>query len=137
MAEQEPDRLAGTARDLGLPYDENDQDWGIMYADHTRLPEFIAYYRERSAEFNWGQRYDVGELILASANDAIVERHPHGDLLPTIFELLVADQDHPATRMLLEYWSSLHSDPEAIGADEVFPISRLLDRLIQETGGKE
>ncbi len=106
-----------------------------MYADHTRLPEFGAYYQEHSAGFDNAQLDSVGKFLLASVNDAIVEGHPHAALLPTVFDLLWADRHHDVTRWRPDYWSGFHLNEEAIGAEEVFPISRPLEQLIERSRG--
>jgi hypothetical protein len=53
---------------LGLGYES--QDWGIVNADPYRLREFISFYE--SEPLVPSQRFELGELILASANERLL-----------------------------------------------------------------
>ncbi|WP_438007154.1 hypothetical protein WME89_53030 [Sorangium sp. So ce321] len=54
---------------LGLKYEP--QDWGIVNADAGRLEEFVAYYDEHPT-LSSTQRFELGELVLASANEVLL-----------------------------------------------------------------
>ncbi len=53
---------------LGLGFES--QDWGIINADPCRLREFICFYE--SEPLAPTQRFELGELILASANERLL-----------------------------------------------------------------
>lgn len=54
---------------LHLQYEP--QDWGIINADPQRLSEFIRYY-EVTPSLATSQRFELAELILASANEYLL-----------------------------------------------------------------
>lgn len=98
---------------LGLRFES--QDWGIANADGGRLGEFITYYerRERLAK---PQRHALGELIVASMNDALERGEATASQVSVFEEFLARRQtDFPE---VAEYWSCL--DPDQ------FPVARFL-----------
>ena len=54
---------------LGLVYHR--QDWGICNADASRVAEFVQVCR--TGGLTPPQQYAMGELVLASMNEALVE----------------------------------------------------------------
>jgi hypothetical protein len=107
VAEQE---LKQICQALGLPYER--QDWGIINADGQRLSEFMAYYE--SNPLSATQKVELGELILASANERLLSK----EYLPE--ELLPFLTRHwPILETQLEYWQSLQDDVE-------FPVGNWL-----------
>lgn len=68
--ESEAERLMEElSRDLGLCNEQ--QDWGIINADPTRVRHFLDYFD--SQPLTSTQRFEMGELIIASVNEAILE----------------------------------------------------------------
>ncbi len=97
---------------LGLPYEP--QDWGIVNADAARTEEFIDYY-EVHVELGRTQRFQLGELVLASANEAwIVGNRKSSGILKAFLERRGSD-----FQLHIEYWRGL-DDPEE------FPLSAWL-----------
>lgn len=103
-----PDNEAGLvelAAALGLDYEA--QDWGIVNADGNRLAEFIQFY-EAHKELSAAQKFELGELILASANDAI----GRGEFaLPaSLRPFLICHRGDFEPH--IEYWHNLHDGEE-------------------------
>ena len=94
------------------------QDWGITNSDPSRVAEFIRFCE--TTELTPVQQFAMGELVLASANDALVEGVADEGLID-IIERFLASGLHglPAH---FGYWSSLDDEEE-------FPIGSLLRRL--------
>ena len=61
--------LRALADRLGLPF--SPQDWGVEHADPRRLGEFIHEYD--AADLTETQRYNLYELIVCTANDAVLD----------------------------------------------------------------
>ena len=123
-------RMSQAAADLGPPDLGDHQGWGIGFADAARLPEFIAYDRAQQGDFDeWAQEYHLGELLLESANDALLD----GVALPSLVEeavmLVVGRWAHGPTLHLLEGWTGLDS-PEWEGGALAFPIAAVLRRSL-------
>jgi len=124
--------LERAARDLGLTIVPPGQDWGIIHADAGRLPEFVDYYGSHAPEFQDNAlEYCLGELLLESANDAILEVI-HETVISQALRLIVSRQHYEPTRLLLEYWSELGlSDEEDVrGAETTFPVGNALRQLL-------
>lgn len=107
-----PDGLLRALSDrLGLDYEP--QDWGLINADGNRLDEFVACF------VDWGledtQRFELAELILASANDRLLLG------LSLDLQLLIglAEREKAAFDHHIEYWLGLFADKE-------FPLSDVL-----------
>ena len=101
--------LRELSKELGLPYEP--QDWGIVNTDACRLREFIDHY-ERGVELGITQRFELGGLILASANDALaLGKVEFPDDLALFLE---RNADEFASH--LEYWRGLRDS-------EVFPLA--------------
>jgi len=112
-AEQE---LRHLCQALGLLYEP--QDWGIINADERRVSEFIAFYEANPLSET--QRFELGELILASANECLVgSESPPEALLPFLI------RNRHALGTQLEYWLNLRDDLE-------FPVGNWLRRNFSE-----
>jgi hypothetical protein len=99
--------LRQLCQSLGLLYEP--QDWGIINADARRLSEFIAYYE--ATPLSETQRFELGELILASANERLLANESLPEALRPFLARNLGDL---ATQ--LEYWRNLRDDQE-------FPVS--------------
>lgn len=110
--------LRQLCKSLGLSYER--QDWGIINADGQRLSEFIAYYEANPLSAT--QRFELSELILASANERLLsdESLPE-ELLPFLI------RNRRALETSLEYWQKLRGDSE-------FPVSKWLRTDFSEAG---
>src|SRR4051812_4577041 len=89
---------------LGLV--DEQQDWGIINADASRLDAFIRVYT--ADPLTPYQRYAMAELVLATANEALCAHHAANlsavaALLPT----MAAD-----ARPQLDYWRSLKREDD-------------------------
>ncbi len=98
---------------LGLAYEA--QDWGIVNADASRLEEFILYY-ERHPELDSTQRFELAELILASANELLLEGQAS---IPMKLRSFLAQHGRDFVPHL-EYWRELDDQEE-------FPLTNWLD----------
>jgi hypothetical protein len=89
---------------LGLANEQ--QDWGIINADASRLDEFIRVYT--TDPLTSYQRYAMAELVLASANELLCA-DPQADLalVATLLPTISSD-----ARPEIEYWRSLVDDDE-------------------------
>lgn len=90
--------------DLGLVYEA--QDWGIINADPLRLQEFI-HYLESQPNLLPNQVFHLGELILSSANEVLV----NGGSLPEEF-LAFLERFRTHIEAHLEYWTSVANEVE-------------------------
>lgn len=99
---------------LGLRYEP--QDWGITNADGNRLEEFMTFFRQQALQPT--QRFELADLILASANERLLEGLDVeiGSLKTLAGEYPQAFSDH------MEYWCGLENPEE-------FPLSRVLCRV--------
>ncbi|WP_437603062.1 hypothetical protein WMF28_15690 [Sorangium sp. So ce590] len=104
--------LVELSQALGLEYEP--QDWGIINADAGRLEEFIAYYDEHPM-LSSTQRFALGELVLASANEVLMKT-PEAELVSLSTFLAQHAEDFMAE---VEYW-------ETLGDVEEFPLSAWL-----------
>ncbi len=90
---------------------EAPQDWGITNSDPARVGEFLHFCE--SVPLTAAQQFAMGELVLASMNDALVEGADGVDYLERFLALgLLGLPQH------VRYWSSLD--------DEEFPIAARL-----------
>ena len=99
--------LQNLSKALGLAFE--DQDWGIINADPDRIDEFIRYFKH---ERGCTQRFELGGLILASANEALVNERPGRlrDLMSFLADWHTEFQAH------FDYWRGLDDQVE-------FPLS--------------
>lgn len=113
MASAADDPLAAMTAALHLQFEP--QDWGIANADGARVEEFIAYY-ETHPEFGTPLRHVLGELIVASMNEAL---QSGGCSLDTAsaFEGFLARR-RTEFPQVIAYWSSL--------SPRDFPVARLV-----------
>lgn len=96
---------------LGLPYEP--QDWGIVNAAGDRLEEFIECFDRH--QLSSTVRYELAELILASANDRLLT----GGNLDWDAILGLCRREPDAFNGRVRYWATLDGPEE-------FPIGPLL-----------
>ena len=109
--------LRDLSQRLGLRFES--QDWGIVNADPKRLTEFISFHA--SQDLAPTQCFELGELILASANERRLDGSTTEDeaidmFIEFIQEYWTEQQTHIA------YWSSLSSSDE-------FPVAEVLQNI--------
>ena len=97
--------LEKMSEDLGLAFEP--QDWGIVNSDGARILEFIAYF-EKHPNLAPTQKFDLGGLILASANDLLVEE-PSADMTPVLY---FVEKYRGWFDAHVEYWQSLEGRTE-------------------------
>jgi len=103
---------------LGLRFQT--QDWGILNSDPDRLEEFVHFYE--TADLAPTQRYELGALVLASANDALVKQDLDENRLQQL-EAFIA-RNRASLQTHIDYWAGLARELE-------FPIAGVLKRLDQ------
>jgi len=101
---------------LGLRFQT--QDWGILNSDPDRLEEFVRFYE--TTDLAPTQRYELGDLVLASANDALVKQELDENRLQELAAFIARNRASLQTR--IDYWAGLAGDSE-------FPIAGALKRL--------
>ena len=95
------------------------QDWGISNADPGRVEEFIRL--ARTEDLTGPQQYVVGELVLASMNEALVEDLTTEALIAEFHQFLALDlRELPAQ---VRCWAGLSDNAE-------FPIAGLLGNVV-------
>ncbi len=99
------------SRELSLP--DESQDWGIVNADGGRLEEFVTFLCGHDLAPT--QVFDVVELILASANERLLDDATYD--LSMVAEVL--DRYPGAASVHCDYWRGLHDPSE-------YPVSRWL-----------
>jgi hypothetical protein len=110
------DQLRNLSNFLKLHYEE--QDWGIINADGNRLEEFVAVYDSRP--FSVEIRYQMFELILASANDALGKKRQEANGMRVIQDFVRRHgQDFPEQ---VSYWAGLKNSDE-------FPVGEALRKI--------
>jgi hypothetical protein len=111
-------RLILLSRELGLSFEP--QDWGIVNADGSRLHEFISFFG-RSPGLHPNLRFELAELILASANELLL-KDADADLSELAHFLIenFADFSHH-----IKYWCSLDEPAE-------YPIGLWIKKLLEE-----
>jgi hypothetical protein len=102
---------------LGLSFET--QDWGIVNANPWRLREFIYFYE--SEPLVPSQRFELGELILASANERLLAGTAKEDEDMHMFVDFVRNHWREQEAHLT-YWLGLQSDEE-------FPITAVLKQI--------
>ena len=93
------------------------QDWGICNADAGRTGEFIRVCH--TGELTLSQQYAMGELVLASMNDALADGVADAELVGKFKAFLTLNLHGLAPQ--IRYWSALTNAEE-------FPLSGLLGR---------
>lgn len=102
---------------LNLPYEG--QDWGIINADPGRLEEFIDLYETEKLEPS--QRFELSELILASANERLVGGANETDRgIQRVLRLVCERWEELGAEV--EYWAGLDDSEE-------FPLAMVLRKL--------
>ncbi len=101
---------------LGLRYES--QDWGIQNADPDRLEEFLRFYE--TAPLAPTQRFEMGELVLASANDALVRGRVDPSRLRELKNFVTRNRANLQPH--LAYWAALTPATE-------FPLAAVLNGL--------
>jgi len=105
-------KLEGLCEALGLQHEP--QDWGIVNADAGRLSEFMSYY-EATEGLSATEKFELGGLILASANEYLLQGAR--DIPAAVSVFLV--QNRTAFESQLEYWTNLQDTGE-------FPLAEWL-----------
>lgn len=103
---------------LGLRFET--QDWGILNSDPDRVEEFARFYE--TADLAPTQQYELGDLVLASANDALVKQMLDENRLRELEAFITRNRD--SLQAQINYWAGLDSEVE-------FPIAAVLKRLEQ------
>ncbi len=101
---------------LGLV--DHRQDWGIGNADAHRVGEFIQCCRTKG--LTDPQQYALGELVLASMNEALADGLVNGELTRHFEDFLTLNLHGLAAQ--IRYWASLPDFEE-------FPVAALLNRV--------
>jgi len=110
------DQLQSLSKLLGLDYEE--QDWGIINADGKRLEEFVAVYDSHTLSRE--MRYQMFELVVASANDALDD-----ELDGVRAGLVIQDfvrRNGEAFPEQVSYWAGLKDSEE-------FPVADILRNI--------
>lgn len=108
---------------LGLAFES--QDWGIVNADPCRLREFIGFYE--SEPLSVTQRFELGGLIVASANERLLAGASESDEEIQVFVGFVR-QHKDELSVHLTYWSDLQIDEE-------FPVATVLKGISRSPPG--
>ena len=115
--ESEAERLMEElSRDLGLPNER--QDWGIINADPTRVREFLMYFDTQPLAPS--QRFALGELIIASVNEAILGYPAEKTTIEEFVTFFKTHRDE--IEWHLRYWTSLPS--------KEFPVSGVIRQIL-------
>jgi hypothetical protein len=110
------DQLRNLSNFLKLHYEE--QDWGIINADGNRLEEFVAVYGSRPLSVE--MRYQIFELILASANDALEKKQQDSKAIEVFQDFLRSHgKDFPEQ---VSYWAGLKNSDQ-------FPLGEVLRKI--------
>jgi hypothetical protein len=67
---KEMELLKQVSEELELSFET--QDWGIINSSSDRVHEFIQYFEDNKMENSI--KYELFELVIASFNDAIIEK---------------------------------------------------------------
>lgn len=102
---------------LGLRFES--QDWGIVNANPWRLREFICFYESEALVPS--QRFELGELILASANERLLAGTVKEDADMHLFVDFVRNHWREQETHIT-YWLGLQSHEE-------FPITAVLKQI--------
>ncbi len=113
--------LKNLSCELGLAYES--QDWGIINADPKRLREFIQFYKTQYFCLSATQKFDLGELIMASANEAILEELITEETFTLFLQFI--RKYRKELEYHLKYWSSLEDTEE-------FPIIQILAESVNK-----
>ena len=112
------DLLQWLSKRLGVAYCS--QDWGIANAEPSRLLEFIEFYERESLDDTL--KYQLMELIIASANEALIDGSLLSSTLGPFEEFIGKHRQDAPTQM--EYWSGLPNTDE-------YPVGVVLRRVLR------
>jgi hypothetical protein len=107
------EKLQVLCKKLGLSYES--QDWGIINATPSRLIEFIDYYK--SENLTDTQKYNMIELIMASANEGLIESQFSGTDLKILKKFILEHGRDVLSQW--DYWKGLPNSDE-------YPILKFL-----------
>ncbi len=96
------------ASELGLM--KTGQDFGIVNANGKRLAEFILYFKNNKAVDPW-EWEELLDLILESANEAIIDGYISNDQIESIKDILLNENEKFPNQ--LEYWSEFGNEEGA------------------------
>ncbi len=101
------EHLALLVRELSLPAEGDEQDWGVQLSDPLRLPEFLRYHAEHETAgwSPWVQR-EYADLVFQSAEEALAE----GLVVPESSLRAFADRLAAEAPDALAYWAALKAD---------------------------
>ena len=115
MAEMTPSELLRSmSTELSLQFEP--QDWGIFNADPNRLEEFLSFY-ENNHSLHLTQKYHLCELIIASFNEAMIEKRAPQKVLNKFIRFVSSIKKVHSAQ--IQYWSSLEASDE-------FPVAQVL-----------
>lgn len=104
------------AKDLALP--SACQDWGIIYADPSRLTEFVEYAISHFANMDAGAKAEILDLVFASVEQDDVDldlSEPNRVRFAALVAIAIQERD------VLNYWRSylekrnFHSSSRSLG----------------------
>ncbi len=93
-------------------------DWGIINADAKRVNEFIEFL-DRNSTLDKSTKFEFVELIIASMNEAILQKLDTADVRSNFLEYIKRIESDNYYSSSIGYWKSLNSN-------EDFPVSKLL-----------
>jgi len=106
------DELKIASKDLGLTFEE--QDWGIINSDELRVKEFIDYFNKNYKTKSNTFKYYMFELIVASFNDAIIEKKT--EEIETVFKDFVdSHKNEEVYQSIFSYWIRIRDDEFPVG----------------------
>lgn len=105
---------------LNLPFES--QDWGIINADPHRLDEFVEFYEISALAPT--QKFEMGELIIASANEALLGGIRIPDSLGPFLRFV--ERYRKELSVHLDYWLSLADHGE-------YPVVELLRQISEKS----
>jgi hypothetical protein len=102
--------------DLNIKFDEQDlQDWGIIHSNQNRVQEFISYYKNHNlSEIS---QYYLFELIVASYNDALLEKLVNENVEKVFINLITESSVNLKTNIIKDYWGRIYNE-------ENFPVGK-------------
>lgn len=110
-------QILSLSEELGLKYER--QDWGIVNADAARVVEFIRFCEK--TKLTAVQQYALGELVLASMNETLLENRADEETLREFRRFLTSNIYGLSAH--IHYWASLADSDE-------FPLAALLKQSI-------
>lgn len=108
-------KLKDATSDLNLSYEE--QDWGIINSDSSRVLEFIDYFNSNKKSKSSSFKYSMIELIISSFNDAIIENKINQKVENSFKDFIFHHKNKELYETIFNYWVSIKDDPE-------FPVGK-------------